>query len=53
MQTRKNVMEKRSFGKILPVFPLQSELKNICGCENLAKHNSTRQLVEMDAVQCS
>lgn len=43
----RNVLEKRiSFGKILPVFSLQSELKNTCGFENVANHISTRQLIE-------
>lgn len=34
-----------SFGKILPVFPRQTELKNICGFENVANHNSARQQI--------
>lgn len=53
MQTGKNVLEKRSFGKILLVFPLQSELKNTSGFENVAKRNSKRQLIEVEAIQCS
>lgn len=43
---------RKSFGKIWPVFPLQSKLKNTRGTENIANHyNNSWHLLERETIQ--